>query len=155
VNIPTLPLQFLEPESLGRFTFSRSGDAKRPLDAGRDRAARARLEQAWVVDYKETGAGTFIRRNSAGDDLPVHGRFWIAPETGQVLLSEMVFEDARMRGTIDVRFGSESVPGFLLPVEMRESYLTDAGLETRGVANYSNFRRFQVQVDQQIDAPPR
>jgi hypothetical protein len=155
VNTPTLPLLFLEPQSLGRFTFHRTDDGRPLLDVER---AKPSLDQAWVVEYQETQKGTFIRRNSSGDDLPVRGRYWIAAATGRILMAELSFQDVQMDGTIDVRYGSEIGPGFLLPVEMRERYQTRATptqppLETRGVATYANFRRFQVRADQTVQPP--
>jgi len=44
--------------------------------------------------------------------------------------------------------------GLAAPVEMREEYTLAGVAVFTGRAVYDNFRRFAVQVDQSVDAPP-
>ena len=58
-----------------------------------------------------------------GDDLPAHGRFWINPSNGSVLISELIVDGGGVIATVTVSYQSEPLMGFLVPVEMRESYV--------------------------------
>ena len=88
------------------------------------------------------------RYNTNGRDLPSRGRFWIEPDTGRVLMTELITEDAAIRVVIDVSYQSEPLVGLLVPVEMHERYdLHSDGSRVAGRATYGRFRQFQVQVD--------
>jgi hypothetical protein len=144
VNTPTVALAFLEPANQRRFRFFRAND--RPPAAVRD---RVRLPpDAWAVRYEETGADTFIKTTSE-KRLPSHGRFWIEPATGQVLVTELIAEDRAVRATIDVVYRDDPAMDLALPVEMRERYegRTNRSL-IEGVATYGGFRQFTVNVDE-------
>jgi hypothetical protein len=143
VNVPLLALIFLEPSNQYRFKFKRSED-RRPA-AARDETMppgyfRVSTE-VWVVEYQETEPSTFIR-TPGGKDLPSHGRFWIEPTTGRVLMTELINDDRTVRATIDVSYQLEPLVGFLVPIEMREQYegrRDDVRVE--GMATYSRFRQ--------------
>ena len=67
---------------------------------------------------------------------------------------ELVAEDARVRGELLVSYQSQPLLGLLVPIELRERY-TEKAPPARlpvitGRATYSNFRRFDVSVDQKI-----
>ena len=47
---------------------------------------------------------TVIHKTQARRDLPSHGRFWIEPASGRVLMSELVAENREVRATIDVSY---------------------------------------------------
>ena len=66
-------------------------------------------------------------------------------------MSELITEDQRVRGELLVSYQSEPLLGFLVPIELRERY-SEAGYKATitGEATYSNFRRFQVDVDEAI-----
>ncbi len=52
---------------------------------------------------------------------------------------------------IDVRYQPDAASGLLVPVEMRERYVNNRDRSViTGTATYDHFRRFQVQVDQDI-----
>jgi hypothetical protein len=106
--------------------------------------------EIWVVEYQEAERPTIIR-GKGGKDIPSHGRFWIEPASGRVLMSELIADDEEVRGTIDVSYQSEPVVGLLVPIEMRGSYdsrLDGATIEEH--ATYRNFRQFQVTVDEKL-----
>ena len=157
VNVPVLPLVFLDPAQQGRFRFKRTTGgtpllarlARKDAHAGPPSHFEAPAD-AWVIQYEEVEKLTMIRTTN-GRDLPAHGRFWIEPATGRVLMSELVAEDISLRGTIGVSYQSAPLVGLLVPVEMRERYLIRRdGSRIEGVATYSRFRQFQVKVDEKI-----
>ncbi len=146
VNVPVLALMILDPANQARFAFKRI-DRREPLI--RRPTGRA-SDTAWVLEYKEVEPKTIIRTTN-GRDLPAHGRFWIEPDTGRVVASELVAEDTLIRGTIDVQYQIEPSLGLLVPSEMRERYdIRRDGTRIDGVATYSRFRQFQVTVDEKI-----
>ena len=66
-------------------------------------------------------------------------------------MSEMITENAAVRGELAVSYQSEPLLGLLVPVELREHYIEGPTTPMiTGQATYSNFRRFQVSVDQSI-----
>lgn len=155
-NTPTLPLLFLDRRYQARFKFKRAGDTTPQLARGSLKSPRfTPTAGLWVVEYEETAKGTVIQRAQGGGDIPARGRFWIEPETGRVVLSELIVRDPVISGTIDVAYADEPSLGMLIPVEMRERY-TDNRVTTvtTGTATYSRIRRFGVQVNEDI-APPR
>jgi hypothetical protein len=105
--------------------------------------------EGWVVRFEEVTGPTLVHTTN-GADIFSRGRFWIEPDSGRVLMSEMVTEDARVRGELVVSYRSESLLGLLVPVELREQYMAGGQPRITGQATYHNFRRFQVSVDQSI-----
>jgi hypothetical protein len=69
----------------------------------------------------------------------VKGRFWIDPTNGAVLISEMIADGGGVLATVTVSYQSEPLMGFLVPIEMRESYVR-AGERITGHAVYGRFR---------------
>jgi hypothetical protein len=173
INVPVLPLLFLDSANQSRFEFSRvtpgSGGAgsgsPAPGSLGskegkiipKDLPARPAFAVApdvWEIRYKETAPGTLIR-TTADRDLPASGRFWIEPDTGRVLMTEFLLGDPSIRAAIDVSYQTKPVAGFLVPIEMREDYqLLASRTRITGVATYAKFRTFQVNIDEQITPPP-
>jgi hypothetical protein len=151
VNTPLFPLQFLEAANQRRFKFKQTRDrlpqtttaAATPGDA----AFRVSTE-VWVIAYDEKRPGTMIR-TARLKDLPSHGRFWIDPASGHVLMSELMVDNREVRATIDVSFQSEPLLGLLVPIEMRERYDGKrSGSLVEGRATYGKFRQFQVNTDE-------
>ena len=145
VNTPTLPLLFLTSTYQPRFRFKRAADHAPVIErtaGGRSPSTSFSVStEVWVVRYQEVQTNTLIRTPS-GRDLPARGRFWIEPETGRVLMSELVAEDATVRATIDVSYQSEPLVGLLVPIEMRERYEGRRdGSVIEGDATYGRFRR--------------
>ena len=139
VNVPVLALLVLQAENQNRFLFNHV-----------DAADAERTDGAWVIDYREIAAGTMIR-TSGGRDLPVRGRFRVDPVTGQVLSSTLKAENRDVAATIDVTYEQETALGMFVPRAMHETYEQHAdGAQVTGDATYSNFRRFQVKVDEKI-----
>jgi hypothetical protein len=156
VNTPIFPLAFVESANRSRFRFFRSNDrlpamAKIELPAGSAIEAPFRVPpDAWVARFEEVGRPTIIHEFDKGD-LPSHGRFWIEPDTGRVVMSEVIAESRNVRGTLAVSYQSEPLLGMLVPAAMRERYearRTRAVVEA--VSTYSRFRQFQVNVDEKF-----
>jgi hypothetical protein len=149
VNTPLLAVFFLDPRNQARFGFFRTKDRKPALAAAAD-AARLPAD-AWIVRFEERAKQTVFHNTQTNADLPTHGRFWIDPETGRILMTELVAEDRSVRATIDVTFRSEPLDGMLLPLSMRERY---EGRRSKslieGSATYDRFRQFTVNVDEKF-----
>ena len=101
------------------------------------------------LEYQEQRGGTLIR--GRGDEsMPSRGRFTIDPETGRVLSSELIAENASLRAQIDVSYGLDANVGIFVPKEMRERYQLKDGSTIEGKATYAKFRRYQVTVNETI-----
>jgi hypothetical protein len=157
VNTPMLTLYFLQPEKQRHFRFSRARSGRPELGTGsampgRSAATFRVTTEMWVVEYRETERPTIIKTDR-GRDFPARGRFWIDPETGAVLMSELVMENSDVTATINVSYQSEPLLGFLVPVEMRDRFRADQE-RVEGVATYGRFRQFQVTTGETITKPP-
>lgn len=148
LNTPTLALLFLDDAFQRRFTFERVTDTTPLLDFDESWPTSPEL---WVVQYQEVSYQTLIR-GKGNRDLPTRGRFWVEPTTGEVVASELVAKDPEVEATVDVRYAFNAQVGHVVPVEMRESYRDSYGTRVEGFATYSNFRQFQVEVDELL--PP-
>ena len=153
INVPVVPLLYLNPGNQKRFKFKRASN-RTPAMAGAVPASMPpagvfRVDaEVWVIEYEEKDRPTFIR-TTARRSFPSKGRFWIEPDTGRVLMSELILENRELRATIGVSYQSEPLLGFLVPIEMRERYEGRRD-KTRieGVATYGRFRQFQVNTNE-------
>ena len=145
LNTPTLPLLFLRNSHKARFEFARAEDAAPDLGIGApDRGAGG----LWVIACRETGPRTVIRRRD-GTGLPARGRYWIEPDTGRVLVTELVVEDENVDALVGVRYAIPEALDHLAPVEMRERYHNHhSRSQVEGAATYGRFRRFRVVVEE-------
>ncbi len=107
--------------------------------------------QVWIVKYRETAHPTIIRTRELKDQ-PAAGRAWIDPATGRILRALATVEPGMgMTGTVDVSLVIDPKLGFAVPSKMIERY-TNRNLVTvsSGEATYSNYRRFTVDVTEDI-----
>jgi hypothetical protein len=144
LNTPMLAMVFLDPANQHRFRFFRSKDRKPQLPLAGPAA------DCWVIRYEEVEPNTMIRTTGMRD-LPSHGRFWIAPATGMVLMTELVVQNREVGAVIDVRYQTDPQFAVAVPAEMRER--TEGrtnGSRIDGVATYDRFRQFQVNVDEKF-----
>jgi len=141
MNTPTVALSFVTKDMQSHFTFSRTNEtvpSTTETIVGSDVHFHVATE-TWVISYREKGKGTIIR-TPRGRDLPVHGRMWIDPDIGRVLMTELVVDDESVLATVDVSYESEPMAGLLVPVEMREHYVIRAGGSIlTGVATYGRW----------------
>jgi hypothetical protein len=143
INTPLMPLQFLDTANQGRFQFKHVARPKPvfgdvPSEPASDAGVFRVTTEMWTIEYRERGRNTIIRRPN-GARLPVRGRFWIDPSTGAVLISELIADGGGVTATVTVSYQSEPLMGFLVPVEMRESYVR-SGERISGHAVYGRFR---------------
>jgi hypothetical protein len=153
VNTPLLAMLFLDPAYQRRFEFKRASKQRSQLEpqggatpgAGASPASESPVFRAstemWAIEFQEKERPTIIRTPDLRA-LPVRGRFWINPDTGAVLISELVTAGGGVNTTITVSYQSEPLMGFLVPVEMRESYIA-ARERIVGTATYGRFRQVQ------------
>jgi hypothetical protein len=155
MNTPTLPLLFLDTRYQPRFKFKRANSATPQLARGSKSARFTPPAGSWVIEFEETAKGTVIQRVQVGGDMPARGRFWIDPETGRVVVSELIVSDPLINCMIDVAYEHDETLGLMIPAEMRERYVNRRSrTTTTGTATYSRIRRFAVQVNEDI-APVR
>jgi hypothetical protein len=143
VNTPLLALTFLQDNYQSRFTFKHVTKETPVFKESRDRALNDTpvfrvATEMWTIEYRERRNATVIRTPS-GSSLPARGRFWIDPSTGAVLISELIVDGGGVIATVTVSYQSEPLMGFLVPTEMRESYLR-YGERITGHAVYGKFR---------------
>jgi hypothetical protein len=157
INTPMLALHFLLPRVQERFRFRRARTGLPELANATDFPTYnaeqfAVPDGAWVIEFNETQKPTLIKTNNGGD-FPAKGRFWIDPESGAPLLTELVMQNQEVTAIIDVSFQAERLLGFRVPMQMRERYRGELD-RTEGIATYARFRQFQVKTDQSIQKPP-
>lgn len=159
VNLPVLPMVFLETRNQPRFSFRRSAHTlpdpmtlEVPSPPGRFRVAT----EVWAIEFRERDSPTLVRTRDNPDgarlrDLPARGRVWVEPASGRVLMTEVVFANRHLRGTITVNYQFEPSLDALVPIEMRERYdrLRDKSV-IEGYASYGRFRQFKVLVDEKL-----
>jgi len=144
-NKPTMALFFLRPANKARYTFKKGGEASVNGIA------------TWKIDFMETQKPTLFR-SPTGNDLPIRGSFWINPEDGRVLRTQMEMEIQAATGvarndtwaSIRVTYKPDGADGVLLPSEMLENYEylkvstvggKDARMRVNCVATYSGYQR--------------
>jgi hypothetical protein len=146
VNVPVLALTILEPRHQFRFVFKRIQKVADP----HVRSAVATARTVWLIGYREVEAQTMIRTTDFRD-MPARGRFWIEPDTGRVLATELIAEDLSVRGAITVGYDLEPNLKVMVPIQMQEHYdLRRGPSPVTGEATYRSFRQFQVKVDEKI-----
>jgi len=152
INVPLLALMILGPGYRTHFRYS-IGTEHKGTPRGLPKTPEFTLAaDAWELEFDENTSPTIIRGDN--QDAKSHGRAWIDPGTGRVLITELVNDAATVRTTIRVSYKSEPIAGFLLPVEMRESYVMKKRFYTfNGSATYSNYRRFSVETKESIETP--
>jgi hypothetical protein len=157
INVPVMPLVFLEPDIQKRLRFSRASGMEQP-EAPADSPGHFRVaSEVWVVRFEERERPTIVRDPANRGNVPTQGRFWIEPQSGRVLMSEMRASHPNVRADILVSYQSEPLLGLLVPIAMHESYRSTRPPMTLGrieaTATYSKFRQFQVHVEQDVDLP--
>jgi hypothetical protein len=136
INVPTLPLVFVNRTVMPRFEFSKRGE---PTEGG---------VRAWEIDYREVSRPTFIKTPSGGN-VESSGTLWVEPVSGRILRSVLKAAGATITVTYQPR---KEVPGLWLPVTMQESYVYNT-TRIQATATYSKFRRFQVFTEEHIKPP--
>ena len=77
------------------------------------------------------------------------------PDTGRILMTEVIVDGPTVLTTMQVSYQAPPLLGFLVPVEMHETYvMAKRRYKIEGTATYSNFRQFTVQTNEAI-VPPK
>lgn len=151
MNVPTMALQLVAASDQPRVEFEKNGEDR--ID-GID---------TWEIEFEEIGPPAMIKDSQAGD-LFGGGKLWIEPTTGRVLRTEFRAEDdleaqgAELEIEMKVEYQHDERLDILVPIKMTEKYLVRLNpishsllarrsIEVNCEAIYSNFRRFEVQVD--------
>ena len=143
INTPLIALSFLDARTQSRFRFKRLPTPKpvftHATEAPINDTPLFRVStEMWTIEYQERSENTIIKAPN-GADRPAHGRLWIDPSNGTVLISELIVDGGGVIATITVSYQSEPLMGFMVPVEMRESYVRYPERIT-GRAEYGRFR---------------
>jgi hypothetical protein len=144
VNNPHVALRFLRRQAQSRSRFRIAGDE------------RVERVPATVLEFEEQAKPRLI---ASPDAAPARGRFWIEPESGRVLRSELSLETGvtgqktSARTRIRVSYARDERLDEWLPSSMEEEYRVAAAL-VEGSARYSGFRRFTVQTSTEIKRQP-
>lgn len=140
INLPMSALLFLKRVHQTRSTFT-PGSAQR-IDG----------VNTVVVSFEEHAMPRLI---GSASDRPATGRFWIEPETGTIVQSELRFStgerSSQTRATIRVRYARNARLSLMLPAWMDEEYETVADGEPLTLtcrATYTSYRKFGVAVDE-------
>jgi hypothetical protein len=153
MNVPVVPLGVLDPQTQPRFSFkvaSERTSIRLPRTGDVEPSFRATVE-VWIVAFEEKRGPTLIRLNPSGANIFSRGRLWIEPATGRLMMAEMVTENRQVRAQLNVTFQHLPDLGYVVPIEMTERYVHSRdSAETTGTATYSNFRQFQVHVDEKL-----
>jgi hypothetical protein len=132
INVPTFALHFLLPQLRSRSVFRVKG--KERIDG----------EETTIVEFEERASPTLVVGRDF-ENVPARGRFWVEPQSGRVLQTQMETRPSGMTTTIVVRYQLEAKLELWVPSKMDEKHkLGDESVE--GVATYTNFRRFQVET---------
>lgn len=135
-NLPNLPLEFLHERNRYRFDVR--------LD-GREKIQGINTLRIALV---ERFTPTLIRNPITIADMPSVVRAWINDKNGQLLKAEVKtfasLEAKEPENSIVVDFEQNEALGMLVPIRMREAFPVERPRLGSGVANYSNFRRFQT-----------
>ena len=146
INTPLMALQFLDAANQDRFRFKHVEKTEAGLHrrAGRGRSTRRRCSasrrRCGRSNTRSAAASHDHHARPTASDRPAHGRFWINPSNGSVLISELIVDGGGVIATVTVSYQSEPLMGFLVPVEMRESYIRN-GERISGHAEYGKFRQ--------------
>jgi hypothetical protein len=153
INLPLLALMFMHPRNQSHFSFTMSTE-DRGIPQGLPASGHFSVSvDVRVLSFRETTRPTLVRdpSNRRGEARS-SGRIWVETDTGRVLMTELVVDSTSVRSSIQVSYQSEPLVGFLVPVEMRESYTMSPPSRYRidGTASYGNFRQFTVKTNELI-----
>lgn len=136
MNQPVLGLQVLRLAEQYRFQFS-------PPKS--DETAGPRVVS---VQFKEQVHPSLFS-GPEGSEMPIHGRVWIAEDTGTVMKTELLIDTLRVHASIVTRYEEDATFHLAVPLDMTEDYTQPGGLHVTAKATYGRFRSFGVSVSDQ------
>jgi hypothetical protein len=131
-----LPLTILHPEQASGFRFARASDG---------------------LTFTEVRSPTLVRSRHGGDekDMFLRGSFTLGAD-GAVHAATLTAENDIFIVSVEVRYVEDAAARLLVPGASTENYRFVASGKadrTEVRSTFSNFRRFQVKVDEQIALP--
>ena len=87
--------------------------------------------------------------------IPVRGKALVVEPTGRVLKTELTAGAGSNVRVTTTEFGFNVSLRIDVPARLRDEMQISGGDEFVGTAEYTNFRRFQVHAEQQIDVPAK
>ena len=138
INLPLTAMTFLQPMYRERIRLSLGRLEK---DLGPD---------VWLVNFEERTRPTILHRAEANSDLFSRGRVWVESSTGVVRRTELLLQiRGRFPTRIETEFGFDARLGLAVPVSLHDWH-PFASDELEGRATYGQFRRFQVQTEENV-----
>ena len=131
-----LPLAVLHAEKATGFHFARTADG------------------LTVDEFRSPSLEWSRLKNGPRRDLFLHGALTIDGNTGRLSGARLAADNGDFAVTVDIRYAEDAASGLLVPVESREDYRSPTSKDRTEVSStYSNFRRFQVTVEEHVAAP--
>lgn len=119
---------------------------------------QAQFEFSVAAADRRTGADVielnFTQLTSASQ-TPRRGKALVVESTGRVIRTELLAGSRQNVHITTTDFGFNAALDIDVPVRMRDQVPSSATDEFIGTADYSNFRRFQVRAEEQVDIPAR
>jgi hypothetical protein len=144
INVPTFALKVMRKKEAVRFSFTKRGEKK------------VNGVNTWEIKFQEQRAPT-LSHGLRGESLLSFGSMWIEPGSGRIVKTEWHVEnpysEPKVEATITVTYKENKALGILVPSDMQELYTSQLTTVTC-VANYSNYRSFNVDVKSVIDSKP-
>lgn len=131
INIPTMALGFARSGEHHRSEFRRGG------------LVRIEDVETREIRFQER---TLPRMIHTPDAAPANGRFWIEPDSGRVVRTELKVATGPTTAIITVDYANQADLNLWLPVRMEERYSAFRRPTITGSATYEKFRRFDVAV---------
>jgi hypothetical protein len=136
-GVLTLPLLIVKLGPTGRFRFQPAADG---------------------VTFTEVGTPTVVMYQEGRRlwNVPVHGLLSLDAATGALRSATLSGATWAFEADVDMRFAEAPALGLLVPIEMRETYRHPAkpkGDHLEIATSYSNFRRFDITVEEAIELP--
>jgi hypothetical protein len=132
---PLFAIAFLQDHYRSRFRVELKG-----AGIGWPRSVR-------TLTFVETEKPTILRAGLLRElNVPTRGTVWVDVETGRVLQTELQIRDPKAITKLTTRFGEDARLGMMVPTEMRTE-------NPDGRAVYSNYRRFNINVNEALQVP--
>ena len=138
INLPLTVMAFLQPMYRERIRLSLGRIEK---DIGPD---------VWLVNFEERTRPTILHQAEANADLFARGRVWVEASTGIIRRTELLLQiRGRFPTRIETNFGFDERLGLAVPVSLHDWHPFGTG-ELEGRATYGQFRRFNVQTEENV-----
>jgi hypothetical protein len=136
LNNPLLAMAFLQRQYNERFRYTM---------AGIDRKLGPDVRQVRFQEFRQPS----ILKGNGNADILARGLYWIEQASGRVVQTELQLGTTGFPVRITTTYRFDEDLGINVPATMEDWY-PDRGGEFRGKATYGKFRRFGVQVSEEL-----